>query len=218
MDVRWRYRVSVMLLLGDRALYASQWTLSGSRLVCHCRATESCHGDTLIEEFKRSLPRAYDRFRDRGVPPDPRILSFMARLREEPESEEGSSPDEGVPPKMSGHCGKGQPMKVGVGYTQRDFCDGQSLASPGRWPPGSRVYPSSRSWASVADCFVRFTNHHGTEQLLVSLAMGKIDSCPFPPDDVAHLKESVIVRLLVSVIRSREDLVIAQTSPLITSS
>ena len=117
----------------------------------------------------------------------------MARLREEPESGEGSSPDEGVPPKMSGHCGKGQPMKVGVGYTQRDFCDGQSLASSGRWPPGSRVYPSSRSWASVVDCFMRFTNHHGTEQQLVSLAMGKIDACPFPPDDVAHLKESVTV-------------------------
>ena len=49
------------------------------------------------------------------------------------------------------------------------------------------------SWASVADCFMRFTNHHGTEKLLVSLAMAKIDSCPFPLDDVASLKESVIV-------------------------
>ena len=70
--------------------------------------------------------------------------------------------------------------------------DGQSLASPGRWPPGSRVYPSSKSWTSVVDCILRFTHHHGTEQLLVSLAMGKIDACPFPPDDVAQLKESVI--------------------------
>ena len=126
-------------LLADRVLFASLWTLSGTRLVCHCRASESCHGDVLIGEFKRSFPGAYDRSQDRGVPPDPGILSFMARLREEPESEEGSSPDEGVHPKMSGHCGKGQLMKVGVGYTQRDFCDGQSLASPGRWLPGSRV-------------------------------------------------------------------------------
>ena len=60
------------------------------------------------------------------VPPDPGILSFMGRVREEPESGGGSNPDEGASPKMSGHCGKGQPMKVGVGYTQRDFCDGQS--------------------------------------------------------------------------------------------
>ena len=155
--------------------------------MCRCRPSEPFHGDTLIEEFKKSFPDAFDRYRDDGVPPDSRILSFMARLREEPESEEGSSQDEGAPPKNSGHCGRGQPMKVGVGYTQRDFCHGQSLASPRRWPPGSRVYPSSHSWTSVVDCFMRFTNHHGTD-----LAMGKIDSCPFPLDDVAELKRSVI--------------------------
>ena len=81
------------------------------------------------------------------------------------------------------------------------------------------MYPSSRSWTSVADCFWRFTNHHGTEQLLVSLAMGKIGSCPFPPDEVAQLKESVFFfRQLVSVIRLREDMAIAQTSLLITGS
>ena len=91
-------------LLGDRVLYASLWTLSGTRLVCHCRPSEPCHGDVLIEEFKKSFPDAFDRYRDHGVPPDSRILSFMARLREEPESDEGSSPDEGVRPKNSGQC------------------------------------------------------------------------------------------------------------------
>ena len=50
----------------------------------------------------------------------------MARLREEPDSDDGSSPDEGVPGESTGHRGAGHPMKVGVGYTQRDFCDGQS--------------------------------------------------------------------------------------------
>ena len=83
-------------------------------------------------------------------------------------------------------------MKVGVGYTQRNFCDGQSLVSPRRWPPGSRVYPLPRSWTSVVDCFMRCSNHHGTEQLLVSLAMGKIEACPFPLHDVAGLKQAVI--------------------------
>ena len=78
------------------------------------------------------------------APPGHEILSFLARLREEPESDEGSSPDEGVPMKFAGHRGINSPMMVGVGYVQREFCDGQSLASPGRWPPGSRVYPSSR--------------------------------------------------------------------------
>ena len=57
--------------------------------MCHCRPSESCHGDILIEEFKKSFPGAFDRYRDDGVPPSSRILSFMARLREEPESDEG---------------------------------------------------------------------------------------------------------------------------------
>ena len=83
-------------------------------------------------------------------------------------------------------------MKVGVGYIQRDFCDGQPLASPGRWAPGSRVYPSSKAWNLVAGCYRRFTRHHGTEHLLVSLAMGKIEKCPFPLEDVAELKQTVI--------------------------
>ena len=55
----------------------------------HCRATEDCHGDVLIEEFRRLYPAAHDRNQPRGVPPGPDILSFLARLREEPESDEG---------------------------------------------------------------------------------------------------------------------------------
>ena len=77
-------------------------------------------------------PAAHDRNQPCGAPPGHEILSFLARLREEPESDEGSSPDEGVPEKLAGHRGNGPPMMVGVGYVQREFCDGQSLASPGR--------------------------------------------------------------------------------------
>ena len=69
----------------------------------------------MIEEFKKSCPSAYDRLQKQAVPPDPRILTFMARLREEQDSEEGSSPDEGPPPKNAGHRGRGSPVKVGVG-------------------------------------------------------------------------------------------------------
>ena len=72
-------------------------------------------------------------------------------------------------------------MKVGVGYVQREFCDGQSLASPGRWPPGARTYPSSTIWTSIRECFWRFTTHHGTEKLLVDLAMGKLKPLLFHP-------------------------------------
>ena len=49
----------------------------------------------------------------------------MATLREEPSNDEGSTADEGVPDKGSGWLGSGPPMRVGVGYTARDICDGQ---------------------------------------------------------------------------------------------
>ena len=182
------------MLLQDRVLYSSLWTLSGTRLVCHCRAGEASHGDILVEEFRRSYPEAYDRNDFNAIPPAPLELDFMARLREEPESDDGSSPGEGVPGKFAGHRGTGKPMQVGVGYVQRDLCDGQSLASPGRWSPGSRVYPTSEHWKRVSEVFQRFADHYGTEKLLISLPMEKVDSCPcpFPLSDIARLKHEVI--------------------------
>ena len=56
-------------LLREQTLHASLWTLSGTRLVCHCRANERCHGDVLVEEFRRTYPTAYDRADGLGPPP-----------------------------------------------------------------------------------------------------------------------------------------------------
>ena len=166
----------------DQVLYCSLWTLSGRRLISHCRLHEKCHGDVLIQEFSNSYPQAFDRTTKAGIPADSRVLNYMSRLREEPDSEEGSSTDEGVPEKGSGHCGIGPPLMVGVGYTQRELCDGQSLASPRRWPPGSRVYPASQPGIQIAECYARSADHRGTETLLVSLASGKVTECPFPAE------------------------------------
>ena len=84
------------------------------------------------------------------------------------------------------------PTTDGVGNTQRELCDGQSLASPGRWPPGSRLYPSSPLWKDVSERYRRFADYYGTEQLLVSLAMGQVKTCPFLQEDVEALKEEII--------------------------
>ena len=46
-------------LISDRKLHSSLWTLSGRRLVCHCRPSEACHGDVLIEEFQKLYPRVW---------------------------------------------------------------------------------------------------------------------------------------------------------------
>ena len=182
-------------LLGDKKLHGSLWTLSGRRLVCHCQLSQCCHGDVLVEEFKNSYPGAYDRNKLEGDPPSAAVLNFMARLREEPEDDSDSTADEGVPGKRSGHCGDGEPMAVGLGYTSREYCDGQSLASPGRWPPGSRNYPSRPDWVSVAKRYQKFTEHYGTEQLLVSLALGKVKESPFEKRDIDELKGAVIAEL-----------------------
>ena len=103
----------------------------------------------------------------------------MAKLCEEPERDEGSTPDDDAQGKFAGHRGGGEPMKVGVGYTQRELCDGECLASPGRWAPGTRVYPETAHWKDVAGRYGRFADHYGTEQLLASLTMGKVETCPF---------------------------------------
>ena len=179
-------------LLQDDGLYASLWTLSGTRLVCHCCANDRCHGDILLEEFRRSYPSAHDREGSHGPPPEANVLNCVARLREEPESDDGSSADEGVPSKFAGHRGIGIPMQVGIGYVQRDFCDGQSLASPGRWTQASRVYPSTDRWESISGVFQRFTEHFGAEELLVSLAVGNVESCPIPSADIVNLKNELI--------------------------
>ena len=38
-------------LQADNALRNDLWTLSGLRLICHCKAHEKGHADTVIEKF-----------------------------------------------------------------------------------------------------------------------------------------------------------------------
>ena len=51
-------------------------------------------------EFRDSYPATYDRTDCFGSPLEAGVLSFVSRLREEPDSDDGSSPDEGVPRKL----------------------------------------------------------------------------------------------------------------------
>ena len=77
-------------------------SLTGKRLVCHCAPTQSCHADALIRKFRELCPDAYDRNdpSQRAQPADE--LNLLARHRQEPPSDEGSSADEGAPTKNSG--------------------------------------------------------------------------------------------------------------------
>ena len=101
--------------------------------------------------------------------------NYLEEVREEPDSSGGSRADEEAAAVGTGWTGTGKPLQIGVGYTVRYICDGQSLASPGRWTPSIRRYPSSDMWTSVADLVRRFSEHFGTTQLLMDLALGRVE-------------------------------------------
>ena len=72
-------------------------------------------------------------------------------------------------------------MQVGMGQTVRNFCDGQALVSPSRWPPSMRRHPQSDSWKAVAVLVKRwFSECFGTTKLLMDLALGRGQGMPFP--------------------------------------
>ena len=57
-------------------------TLSGCRLLCHCRVDQACHGDIIIRHFKSRYPMAHDRTDAMSRAPRTDVLSYMAKLRE----------------------------------------------------------------------------------------------------------------------------------------
>ena len=82
-------------------------------------------------------------------------------------------------------------MMVGTGYTSREFFDGESLASPGRWPVAMRRYPSNSHWSRVASFYL----NHGSVRLFMELALGSVPSCPFSDESITDLKNQVILEL-----------------------
>ena len=75
--------------------------------MCHCLVHQNCHGDVLVEEFRSQFPQVFDRSVLGGNPPPAQTFDFLAKLREEPDSSEGSSTDEGAPVRGSGWRGTG---------------------------------------------------------------------------------------------------------------
>ena len=51
---------------------------------------------------------------------------------------------------------------------------------------------STNNGKAVVILFENFANTYGTEELLASLALGKVAECPFPSDEVKNLKAEVV--------------------------
>ena len=158
----------------------------------HCKQHEDCHADALIRKFRECFPDSFDRSSLVQRPPTASELDLLAQKREEPASDDGSTADEDSPPKGAGWQGTGRPMTVGVDYTSREYCDGQALASPGRWPISAPRYPQSASWKAVVACFSKFSERRCTTELLMDLALGRVKSCPFGADEIRSLKEEIV--------------------------
>ena len=170
-------------------------SLSGKRLICHCSKGQQCHADILIRKFVELFPSAYDRSATEQRPPTSSELNLLAAHRQEQLSDDGSSADEDVPERGSGWTGIGSPLQAGNGYTSRDYCDGQGLPSPGRWPVQNRRYPSTERWKKVMTKFSVFVKARCKPDLLIALAMGRVETCPFDPSEISRLKGSIVANL-----------------------
>ena len=77
--------------------------LSGFRLVCHCRANQACHADSIITVYKSLFPAAFNGEEiSTATAPSAEVLSRLANLREVPDSDDGSTADEGAPARRAG--------------------------------------------------------------------------------------------------------------------
>ena len=167
--------------------------LAGKRFVWYCLPTQECHADSINAEHKLPYTEAYDREDANGAVPSSAVVSRLASISA------GSglkrrvvTPDEGGQKKGSGWTGRGRPLMVGSCYAVREICDGQSLASPGRPAVDDTKYPEDPVWSEVAKRYMTYSEKVGTPELLTSLALGKVSSCPFPPEETDALKQGVI--------------------------
>ena len=86
-------------------------------------------------------------------------------------------------------------MQVGVGYTVRGYCDGQSLTSLGKWPVAARRYSETSTWREVVRLFRQLSQQYGTEELLINLSLGRVEAMPFPAQEVASVKGRIVEAL-----------------------
>ena len=152
-------------LEGTPVLRRSKWTLSGCRSLCRGVSVQDCHADVLISDFKRQLPSAYDRSMVEQAPPGRKVMSFLAELRREPESDEGSTADEGALPRGPG-SGEVEPP-----------CRSDSATRPATFPTGSRwrhrvggnlkieKNPETERWKGVAELFRKYAEAYNSAQL-----------------------------------------------------
>ena len=115
----------------------------------------------------------------------------MAALREEPPSDPGSSSDEGAPPGGSGWTGSGTPLLIGA-YYERILRRAVACLS---WTLDTLAKGSTRHTQTGSSVFKKFLNTYGTPELLLRLALCKVDACPFGDQEILELKADIVAGL-----------------------
>ena len=73
-----------------RTLVEALVSLSGPCLVCHCTPNQDCHADVIISDNRQMHPNSFDTDESSSALLSSGVLSYLAILREEPPSDEGS--------------------------------------------------------------------------------------------------------------------------------
>ena len=78
-------------------------------LDCYCRANQACHADIIIKVYKSLFQAAFNREDiSTATAPSAEVLSRLANLREVPDSDDGSTADQGAPARGAGWVGTGK--------------------------------------------------------------------------------------------------------------
>ena len=187
-------RLFEQFLDSSSKLISQVHSLSGKRLVCHCGMNQTCHADALIRNFRELHPDAFDRNGVNQRAPTTEELNLLAAHRQEPPGDDGSSADDGVPAKNSGWVGQGCPLQVGIGYTSRTVTD-RVWPRRGVGPSSTGGTQNSPPWERVKERFARYTEFRGTPELLMALALDKVEGCPFDAKEIEALKNELVTDL-----------------------
>ena len=180
------------LLQSSPSMQSRLVQLTNKVLLCHCSPTEPCHGDVLINAWENRFLNVEEQDSE-GEAAQAEELFRAAELRQTVEEPESQSEDEpGQAPRGAGWRGKGPPMSVGRGPTEREFHDGAGLCSPGRWQFDQRILPDTPILQEFQGLLKSFAAKFMGSELFAKLACGKGVTCPFG-QELEKLRESVYV-------------------------
>ena len=168
-------------LATDPELRAALPALEGRRLACLCDPTQLCHGDLIIDEF-RKLQAARCTAHTLAPPTDTAALAEASRRREaKPVPMARKLQGRQSPTRQAG---VGSPVYVGRGARRRLFADGGGLCSPGLWHPDARLEPNNAG-IQLREALVRSLFAFGESVpgglpgLAGRLYTGQVEECPF---------------------------------------